>query len=178
MVKEDAVKHSVLNRVPTMLSRQAYLTYLGSKTSAANTSILSPENFAVAGTYTLSTAATSNPDNPEVPVINPLPKRSNSSIILFPEMDTTADVPEITTQCWDILKVAPESLMCSTSRMIVKHRGADKTSIMPCTLLPYDSAFELGRDLVTANKTVQLNHPHCAKFCVLGGATCSPDLKN
>ncbi len=98
-----------------------------------------------------------------------------TELILFPEMDTTADVPEITTQCWDILKVAPESLMCSTSRMIVKHRGADKTSIMPCTLLPYDSAFELGRDLVTANKTVQLNHPHCAKFCVLGGATCSPD---
>jgi sulfatase maturation enzyme AslB (radical SAM superfamily) len=98
-----------------------------------------------------------------------------ADLILFPEMDSTADVPEITTHCWDILKVTPESLMCATSRMIVKHRGADRTSIMPCTLLPYDPVFELGKNLVTANKTVQLNHPHCAKFCVLGGATCSTD---
>ena len=98
-----------------------------------------------------------------------------ASLVLFPEMDTTADVPEITTHCWDILNVAPESLMCATSRMIVKHKGAKKTSVMPCTLLPYDLAFDLGEKLINANKTVQLNHPHCAKFCVLGGATCSPD---
>ncbi|MBT3397024.1 MAG: radical SAM protein, partial [Alphaproteobacteria bacterium] len=44
-----------------------------------------------------------------------------------------------------------------------------------CTLLPYDKAFELGQGLAQASKTVQLNHPHCAKFCVLGGASCSPE---
>lgn len=98
-----------------------------------------------------------------------------ASLVLFPEMDITADVPEITTHCWDILNVAPESLMCATSRMIVKHRSANRTSVMPCTLLPYNLSFKLGETLVSANKTVQLNHPHCAKFCVLGGATCSPD---
>ena len=98
-----------------------------------------------------------------------------TALVLFPEMDLTADVPEITTLCWDVLNVAPESLMCATSRMIVKHKGASRTSVMPCTLLPYDLAFKLGESLISANKTVQLNHPHCAKFCVLGGATCSPD---
>jgi len=95
-------------------------------------------------------------------------------LVLFPEMDAAADVPEITIHCWDILGVQPESMMCATSRMIVKRRGDDAPMVMPCTLLPYDSAFELGRDLAEAAKTVQLNHPHCAKFCVLGGASCSP----
>jgi hypothetical protein len=90
-------------------------------------------------------------------------------------MDSAADVPEITTHCWDILGVAPETMMCATSRMIVKHRGQDRASVVPCTLLPYDTAFELGHDLTQAAKTVQLNHPHCAKFCVLGGASCSPE---
>ena len=97
------------------------------------------------------------------------------ALVLFPEMDTSFDVPEITTQCWDILNVTPESMMCATSRMIIKRRGADRTSIMPCTILPYDPIFELGESLINAKKTVHLNHPHCAKFCVLGGASCSPD---
>jgi hypothetical protein len=39
--------------------------------------------------------------------------------------------------------------------------------------LPYNSQFDLDRTLAAAPDTVQLNHPHCAKFCVLGGATCS-----
>ena len=38
---------------------------------------------------------------------------------------------------------------------------------------PYDPQFELGRTLRDSAKTVSLNHPHCAKFCVLGGAACS-----
>ena len=96
-------------------------------------------------------------------------------LVLFPEMDASGDVPEITINCWDILGVAPETMMCATSRMIVKRRGAAKTAVMPCTLLPYDEAFELGQALSQAAKTVQLNHPHCAKFCVLGGASCSSE---
>ena len=31
----------------------------------------------------------------------------------------------------------------------------------------------LGETLAGAAKTVALNHPHCARFCVLGGASCS-----
>ena len=38
---------------------------------------------------------------------------------------------------------------------------------------PYDPKFELGHDLGSSSKNVHLNHPHCAKFCVLGGASCS-----
>jgi len=30
--------------------------------------------------------------------------------------------------------------------------------------------FELGSTLSEASRPVALNHPHCAKFCVLGGA--------
>jgi hypothetical protein len=97
------------------------------------------------------------------------------SLVLFPEMDPGADVPEITINCWDILGVAPETMMCASSRMILKRRGAEKPVIVPCTLLPYDAEFELGQCLTESAKTVQLNHPHCAKFCVLGGASCSPE---
>ncbi|WNK00556.1 radical SAM protein [Thalassospiraceae bacterium LMO-JJ14] len=105
----------------------------------------------------------------------PVDAADRARLVLFPEMDTDADVPEITVHCWDILGIQPESMMCASSRMVVKRKGADKPVVMPCTLLPYDEAFELGNALGDSNKAVQLNHPHCAKFCVLGGASCSPD---
>lgn len=95
------------------------------------------------------------------------------ALMLFPEMDARADVPEITTACWGILGKRPESLMCASARMLVKRRGAARTSVLACTLLPYDPAFELGFSLAEANRPVALNHPHCARFCVLGGAACS-----
>jgi len=31
----------------------------------------------------------------------------------------------------------------------------------------------MGNSLEEAEGVVKLNHPHCAKFCVLGGASCS-----
>jgi len=94
-------------------------------------------------------------------------------LVLFPEMDASADVPEITTACWSILDVAPEAQMCASSRMVVKRKGADRPVVMPCTLLPYDEAFEMGPRLADAAGAVALNHPHCARFCVLGGGSCS-----
>ncbi len=93
--------------------------------------------------------------------------------VLFPEMDETADVPEITTACWEILGKSPEDVMCASSRMVVKRRGAARPAVVACTLLPYDPEFELGATLEAAERPVALNHPHCAKFCVLGGASCS-----
>ena len=93
--------------------------------------------------------------------------------VLFPEMDETVDVPEITTDCWGILGKSPRDVMCSSSRMVVKRKGADRPAVVACTLLPYDSEFELGATLEDAERPVRLNHPHCAKFCVLGGASCS-----
>lgn len=94
-------------------------------------------------------------------------------IVLFPEMDAGADVPEITTACWGILDVAPETMMCATQRMVVKRKGATTPAVLACTLLAYDPQFELGATLAEASRPVALNHPHCARFCVLGGASCT-----
>jgi hypothetical protein len=95
------------------------------------------------------------------------------ALMLFPEMDARSDVPEITTACWGILHKSPDSLMCASARMVVKRRGAAAPAVLACTLLPYDAQFELGATLAAAARPVALNHPHCAKFCVLGGAACS-----
>jgi MoaA/NifB/PqqE/SkfB family radical SAM enzyme len=94
-------------------------------------------------------------------------------MVLFPEMDETADVPEITIACWGILHKDPRDVMCASSRMVVKRRKAAHASVVACTLLPYDMRFDMGRTLAGASRAVPLNHPHCAKFCVLGGASCS-----
>ena len=95
------------------------------------------------------------------------------ALVLFPEMDPTRDVPEITEACWGILGKSPDSVMCAQSRMVVKRRGAAAPAVVACTLLPYESAFELGASLAEASRPVHLNHPHCARFCVLGGGACS-----
>ena len=97
-------------------------------------------------------------------------------------MDVRADVPEITEACWGILHKDPREVMCASSRMVVKRKGANAPVVLPCTLLPYDPAFEMGATLAEAARAdggmfesgaVKLCHPHCAKFCVLGGGSCS-----
>lgn len=107
---------------------------------------------------------------------------SPAELVLFPEMDLRADVPEITEACWGILHKDPKDVMCASSRMVVKRKGAAAPVVLPCTLLPYDSAFEMGTTLAEAasadggmfeHGAVKLCHPHCAKFCVLGGGSCS-----
>lgn len=95
------------------------------------------------------------------------------ALVLFPEMDASVDVPEITEACWGILGKSPASVMCASSRMVVRRRGAERAAVVACTLLPYEPEFELGATLAEADRPVALNHPHCAKFCVLGGAACS-----
>jgi len=105
-----------------------------------------------------------------------------AALVLFPEMDETVDVPEITTACWGILDVSPDDVMCAFSRMALKRKGEDKLSVVPCTLLPYDRSFDMGETLTASlsadggsfkQGAVKLNHPHCSKFCVLGGGKCS-----
>lgn len=94
-------------------------------------------------------------------------------LVIFPEMDAGADVPEITEACWGILHKSPADVMCSTSRMVVRRKGEAQARVVACTLLPYDPQFDLGATLAEAARPVPLNHPHCARFCVLGGASCS-----
>lgn len=96
-----------------------------------------------------------------------------AQLMLFPEMDAEADIAEITDACWSILNVDPASIMCASSRMVVKRKGEDTLRVAACTLLPYDKQFDMGATLKEASSDVTLNHPHCARFCVLGGASCS-----
>ena len=103
-------------------------------------------------------------------------------LVLFPEMDAGYDGPEITTRCWAILNKSPNDMMCASSRMVVKRKGWQSASVVPCTLLPYDEAFDMGATLDDAGGAhggmfekgaVKLCHKNCAKFCVLGGGSCS-----
>jgi hypothetical protein len=98
---------------------------------------------------------------------------ADTGLVLFPPMDETADVPEISDACWGITGVSPGAMMCASSRMVVKAKGAARPHVVACTLLPFDPQFALGETLAAAAPKVMLNHPHCARFCVLGGASCS-----
>ena len=103
----------------------------------------------------------------------PIDAHDPAALVLFPEMDAYADIAEITTACWGILDIAPSSIMCASSRMVVKRKGELTPRVAACTLLPYDPQFDRGQTLVEASSPIKLNHPHCARFCVLGGASCS-----
>lgn len=112
----------------------------------------------------------------------PIDPDDGKALVLLPEMDGRDDVPEISTACWSILGKRPQDQMCASSRMVVKRKGADRPVVLPCTLLPYDSAFDMGPTLAEAavadggmfsKGRVSLCHPNCAKFCVLGGGSCS-----
>ncbi len=104
------------------------------------------------------------------------------ALVLLPEMDGSHDVPEISVGCWQVLGKSPGDLMCAKSRMIVKRKGDARPTVVPCTLLPYEPAFDMGVTLGEAAQAdggmftdgqVKLCHPHCAKFCALGGGSCS-----
>jgi hypothetical protein len=103
----------------------------------------------------------------------PIDAQDRAVLVLFPEMDAAADVPEISEGCWDILGLTPAVAMCASSRMVIHRKGRPAAEVAACTLLPYDEQFLLGPTLADARRTVALNHPHCARFCVLGGASCS-----
>lgn len=112
----------------------------------------------------------------------PIAAERADALVLFPEMDAQEDVPEITEGCWDILNLSPTKMMCASSRMVAKRRGDRAPVVLPCTLLTDLPRFGMGATLAQAatadgdlfdQGTVKLCHPHCARFCVLGGASCS-----
>ena len=103
----------------------------------------------------------------------PVDADSPEQLVLFPEMDPLAETPEITTDCWNLLGVDPANIMCATSRMVVKRKGASAPQVVSCTLLPHEAEFTHGHTLAESLGSVSLNHPHCSRFCVLGGGKCS-----
>jgi predicted phosphodiesterase len=87
-------------------------------------------------------------------------------LILFPEMDSCAS-QALPVTARAVADVPPEKpLMCRTSRMILLRKGETAPRITPCTLLP-------DRTLAAWDEPVTLDHPHCAQFCVYGGASCA-----
>ncbi len=96
-----------------------------------------------------------------------------AALVLFPEMDEAAETPEISEACWSVLGKSPADVMCADARMVVKRKGAAVPRVLACTLIAYDDRFDMGANLAEAAGDVVLNHPHCSRFCVLGGASCS-----
>ena len=89
----------------------------------------------------------------------PVDARDPMALMLFPEMDERAEVPEITEACWDILHKSPDSVMCASSRMESSARVPTGPRSLACTLLPYDPRFELGATLAEAAQPVRSTIP-------------------
>jgi predicted phosphodiesterase/pyruvate-formate lyase-activating enzyme len=94
-----------------------------------------------------------------------LDAQNPAELILFPEMDEAGPWLPVT---MGALAAVPldKPIMCKASRMVVRRKGAGKAEFTPCTLLPNVS-------LTDPYGPVTLNHPHCAQFCVYGGASCA-----
>jgi hypothetical protein len=60
--------------------------------------------------------------------------------------------------------------------MVVKRKDAEAPIALTCPLVPYDPRFELGRALAETSRAVQLNHPYCASFCVLGARLAAAEV--
>ena len=135
--------------------------------------------------------ATTPPEHPAQPFVDPLrtldgPLRpsvrlrapetlwfNTGKLCNFPKMGPGALGTEVTAACRSILGTDPDAMMCAASRMAVRRRGASASMDAACTLLPYDPPCEFEARLAEALGDVTLNHVHRARFCVLGGGSCS-----
>ena len=96
-----------------------------------------------------------------------------AALVLFPELAVEEAPPEVGKTCWQALSDSGRTVMCASARMVVHRKGEAAPSVVACTLQPYEPRFDLGATLAAAARTVTLNHPHCARFCVFGAASCS-----
>ena len=96
----------------------------------------------------------------------------HAALVIFPEMDARVDVPEITVDCWRILNKSPNDVMCAIEPHDREAQGrcvARRCS--PARFCPTIHSSNWARPW-RGLAPVKLNHPHCAKFCVLGGGSC------
>lgn len=96
-----------------------------------------------------------------------------AQLVLFPELADRALPPEVSEACWQALRRTGRDVMCASSRMVVHRKDAAEPCVVACTLQPYEPRFELGVSLAAAGRPVKLNHPHCARFCAFGAASCA-----
>ncbi len=59
-------------------------------------------------------------------------------------------MPALALTMFSLLDKEPDSIMCASSRMVVRRRGANHPVVLACTLLSYDQRFELGSSLAEA----------------------------
>ena len=104
----------------------------------------------------------------------PLDAHNPAHLVLFPELVQPELPPEVSESCWQALHRTGREVMCAHSRMVVHRKGEAEPAVVACTLQPCEPRFELGRTLADAARPVTLNHPHCARFCVFGAASCAP----
>ncbi|HUY01918.1 MAG TPA: radical SAM protein [Acetobacteraceae bacterium] len=95
-----------------------------------------------------------------------------AQLVLFPELADPAVPPEIGATAWAALHAGGREVMCGSARMVVHRKGEAAPRVVACTLQPYEPGFDLGASLAEAARPVVLNHPHCARFCVFGAASC------
>ncbi len=90
-------------------------------------------------------------------------------LVLFPELHGETP-PAIPQPAYRALRASGIRPMCATSRMAVRPREGEPV-LAACTLLP-DRV--MGATLDEAARPIVLDHPHCARFCLYGVASCLP----
>ena len=105
----------------------------------------------------------------------PLDAADPERLVLFPEMDASAR------RAGDhrALLVHPGQIAglgdVRSSRMVVRRRGEASPRVsLPARCCPTIPSSISAPTLAEADRPVHLNHPHCARFCVLGGAAAAP----
>jgi MoaA/NifB/PqqE/SkfB family radical SAM enzyme len=77
----------------------------------------------------------------------------------------------VTTNCFGVLGRDPESLMCHSSRCVMKIDG--RIRYYPCPVIYDDHRFDLGGTLEESWQPVYIAHKNCYDYCFKGGgASC------
>jgi pyruvate-formate lyase-activating enzyme len=90
-------------------------------------------------------------------------------LVLFPELHGEPP-PAIPEPAYRALVASGIKPMCATSRMAVLPKDG-APALAACTLLP---SRVMGTTLAEAAAPITLDHPHCARFCLYGAASCAP----
>ena len=99
------------------------------------------------------------------------------ALVFFPEMDVARGRPGDHHALLEHPRASsPEQMMCASSRMVLKRKGAEQPVVVPCTLLPYDPQFELGRRLAGSADDRHVQPSVLRPVLRAGGASCSARL--